>query len=262
MVLGKIYKKSVFESMGPFEIEKIRQKLAEKSDLKKLQTTYGDNIPEIENLNTASFWNERLNQQHALEAEDEVTQNRVKIASSFLPYTAKKILDIGVGYGFIEEILLKESREVEFYGNDISPIAIEYIKSRFHGKYKVESIYEMKHHDHFFDAVFLLEVLEHIPPSRTFSVLGDIKRLLKKGGFLILSVPMHEGLEQMKGNPNGHLRMYTEPLVMGELKIAGFEVLRYKTIYAFSSMYWLKSQIAKVWKRWQPNNIILLAKSV
>jgi len=262
MSLSKMYKKSDAKTIDPFEIEKNRQKIAETANLEKLKTTYSNNLPEINDLNTAPFWDERLNKKHTLQMEDGMTQERIKAAFEFLPMTVKKVLDIGVGYGFIEEMLSSRRSSLEFYGNDISDIAIEYIKSRFPGKYKVESVYTMEYPKEFFDAVFLLEVLEHITPSKTFVVLGKIKKVLKKSGYFILSVPMNEGLEHMKNNPNGHVRMYTPQLITAELKIAGFEVMKYKTIYAFPSMYWLKSQIAKVWKRWKPNNIIILARSI
>ena len=72
---------------------------------------------------------------------------------------------------------------------------------------------------------------------------------------------MNEGLEEMKDNPNGHTRMYTEDLIKAELKIAGFSVLDFKTLYAFNNYYQVKKTISKIFRnRWQPNNIVLLAQ--
>lgn len=247
---------------SPYQIEHYRSKLAQEKKFSELKKTYTSKYPEIKDENSASFWNVRLDKKHTLKMEDGMTRKRIKISARFLPQSVNTILDIGIGYGFIEEILLKRRKDIKIFANDISPIAINYIKSKFPGIYKVESIYSMKYPANFFDAVFLLEVLEHIPPNKTFFVLENIKKVLKKNGFLILSVPMNEGLEQMYDNPNSHVRMYTPDLVMAELKIAGFEIISHKEIYAFSSLYWLKSQIAKVWKRWEPNNIIILVKSI
>lgn len=247
---------------SPYKTEYVRNDLAEKGKFSELKKTYSKNFPEIKDENSATFWNVRLDKKHTLQMEDGMTQERINISAKFLPKNVKRVLDIGIGYGFIEEILLQKIKNIEIYGNDISPIAVDYLKSKFPGIYKVESIYDMNYSGNFFDAIFLLEVLEHIPPSKTFSVLGNIKKMLKKGGVFILSVPMNEGLEQMKNNPNSHVRIYTKSLIMAELEIAGFEVLSYKTIYAFASLYWLKSNLAKFWKRWEPNNIIVLAKSI
>jgi TolB-like protein len=73
---------------------------------------------------------------------------------------------------------------------------------------------------------------------------------------------MNEGLEEMKDNPNGHLRMYTEDLITAELRLAGFKVLAVKTLFAFKNFYKVKKIIARILKnRWKPNNIIVLAQS-
>jgi SAM-dependent methyltransferase len=119
----------------------------------------------------------------------------------------------------------------------------------------------MKYKQGFFDVVFMLEVLEHVPPSKTFFLLKNLKRFLKSDGILILSVPTNEGLDGMESNPNGHVRMYTEDLIRTELKISGFEIIEIKTLYAFSNLYTFKKIIAKILKNhWEPNGIIVKAK--
>jgi 2-polyprenyl-3-methyl-5-hydroxy-6-metoxy-1,4-benzoquinol methylase len=243
-----------------FQLEKNRQKLAFMGELSVLNEKYKQSLPEIKNLNTSKFWDQRIDARIDHGPGDGMTRERVDIAYKFMPKRAMKVLDIGAGYGYIEKLLCINPN-IEIFGNDISPNAIENLQKRFKGKFKLESLYKMKYKSEFFDAIFMLEVLEHVPPSKTFGLLADIKRMLKKRGYLILSVPMNEGLEEMKDNPNGHVRIYTQALIKAELEIADYDVLSSKMLYAFNTHYMLKKLISKISRnRWQPNNIVLLAQ--
>ena len=245
----------------PFLVEKVRQILASIDELKLLKMTYGFRNPEIRDLNTSSFWNNKLSGEGRLDEQDGMTKDRVKTAFNFLPRNAKKILDIGAGNGFIEEFLI--GKKVEIFGNDISGVAIRNLKTRFKGIFRKESIYKMRYSGGTFDAIFALEVLEHIPPSKIFKVLKKIKEILCKNGSFIVSIPTNEGLDKMKTNPSGHVRTYTENLIRAELKIAGFKIVRLKTLYAFKSFYSLKKISSKfLVNRWMPNDIIVLAKAI
>jgi 2-polyprenyl-3-methyl-5-hydroxy-6-metoxy-1,4-benzoquinol methylase len=244
------------------EIEKARQAFAAKNKLFELKRFYEASLPEIKNLNTAGFWDERIDEVVDHIPYDGMTDERIRIAYGFMPKNTRKILDIGAGYGYIEK-LLSRNADIEIFGNDISENAIQNLKNRFKGSFKLESLYKMKYEHASFDVVFMLEVLEHVVPSKLFKLLADVKKILGKGGYLIASVPTNEGLEDMNSNPNGHVRMYTEDLIAAELKIAGFEVVDIKTLYAFKDLYFLKKIISKFLKnRWKPNDIIIKARSI
>lgn len=243
----------------PFLVEKARQILSSINDLDSLRKTYNLQYAEIRNLNTASFWNRKLSKEANLEKQDGMTQDRVKTAFRFLPRNAKKILDIGVGNGFIEELLSRKN--IKIFGNDISSFSIKNLKNKFKGQFRKESIYKMKYPKKSFDTIFALEVLEHVPPNKIFQILTKIKEILKENGSFIISVPTNEGLEKMRNNPSGHTRTYTENLIRAELKIASFNIIKLKTLYAFKNFYALKKISSKFLRnRWKPNNIIILAK--
>jgi 2-polyprenyl-3-methyl-5-hydroxy-6-metoxy-1,4-benzoquinol methylase len=244
----------------PFWVERVRQVLASIGELKLLGKMYNQKYSEIKNLNTSSFWNKKLFHKRGLDEQDGMTSDRVRVAFNFLPRNAKKILDIGAGSGFIEELLCQTN--VKIYGNDISEVAVKNLLERFGGKFRRESIYRMRYPKGAFDVIFALEVLEHIPPSRIFKILKKIKEILRKNGFLIISVPTNEGLDKMKINPSGHVRTYTENLIRSELKIAGFKVIKLKTLFAFKSFYSFKKISSKFLRnRWKPNDIVILAKA-
>jgi len=244
------------------EIENDRQKLASMNEFNLLARKYKPSLPEIKNLNTSNFWDQRIDEKIDYEPGDGMTMERVNIAYRFMPKDARKVFDIGAGYGYIERLLSKNSH-IKIFGNDISGNAVKNLRKRFEGNFRLESIYSMKYPKHSFDAIFALEVFEHVPPSKIFKLMSDIKNLLRKNGYLILSVPTNEGLEKMRDNPNGHVRMYTEALISAELKMAGFEVVSIKTLHAFKNLYRLKKIISMITKnRWKPNDIIVKARFI
>jgi ubiquinone/menaquinone biosynthesis C-methylase UbiE len=247
---------------NPFKVEKCRQILAERNELAELKKMYLSSYAEIQDINSADFWNKKLNDIHLLSKQDGMTKDRIKTAFNFIPKSAKKILDVGAGYGYIEEIIFKRTK-IKLFGNDISSEAIKNLRKRFKGRFIVESVYEMKYKENYFDVVLALEVLEHVPPSRIFKVLQSIYRILKKNGIFILSVPMNEGLEFMNSNPNGHVRDYTIKLISSELEILGFKVLEYKVLFAFKRLYKFKKILSKIFtNRWSPNNVVIKAQKI
>lgn len=179
-----------------------------------------------------------------------------------------QVLNVGFGSGNLEQLYFKEHPQasIHWYGIDISTATVQKVR-REHptGTFSVGNILHIKFPKDHFDYVIALEVLEHIPPSRTFKALSEIRRVAKPGGYIILSVPLNEGLEEMIAkdeNPNAHVRIYTPALIRGELIAAGFRVLDQKLLFAFHGWYTLKSIIAKYSgiKKWCPNNIIVRAQ--
>lgn len=102
-----------------------------------------------------------------------------------------KVLDIGCGAGLLDNFLHKE-----VYGVDINKKAIEFCQKHYHrGKerYKLIGIdqkYPFK--DEFFDIILCLEVIEHVMNIPFF--LGEIKRVLKSEGIILLSTPNYSSL--------------------------------------------------------------------
>ncbi len=98
-----------------------------------------------------------------------------------------RILDVGCADGFISSIIAKETG-AKVYGIDISDSSV-----REAGKKGIEAKVVNIDSDTFpfkdgsFDAVFCGDVLEHV--YDTESVIREMNRLLKKGGYAVISVP-------------------------------------------------------------------------
>lgn len=251
---------------NPFRVEELRNFLAAESRLDDLKKTYVKSYGAVKDINSATFWDTVFKTRGAEEIKSPMTADRIKEVIQTIKIMRGRLLDVGFGWGFVEKGLLKLKKDtLSFYGIDISKIAITEAKKTLPGKFIKSSIFKIPFPSDYFDIVVSLEVLEHVLPFKTFRALNELWRVLKRGSFLIISVPLNEGLEAMYKlglNPNGHVRVYTPELIKAELKIAGFKILREKYFYAFNNLYWLKNFLRRtvLKNRWQPNVILLVAQ--
>ncbi len=117
------------------------------------------------------------------------------IASKISPRS--KVLNIGVGSGYLESLLIQAG--VDIYCLEPSNRTIEQIREKFslsEEKAKVGVAQSIPFPDEIFDVVIMTEVLEHINPGETETVLKEVRRVLKKGGIFIGTVPADEDLSK------------------------------------------------------------------
>lgn len=250
----------------PFELEKKRSRLALQGHYSELFKTYSLRNYEIEDKNNPNFWDNLNLRKYTTKENNPMAYDRLKIVSEFLK-DQTKVLNVGAGTGDLENIVLKKlNKKLMWYGIDISPKSIKKLKNEFpHSNFDKGNICKISFEDNFFDYIILMEILEHVKPSRTFKALREAGRVLKDKGFMIITIPLNEGLEGMirRGeNPNAHVRVYTPELIAAELKIAGFKVLWRKFLFAFNKNYLLKTLVAKYVLPGirQPNNLILFCQ--
>ena len=107
-------------------------------------------------------------------------------AIAALPFRQGRVLDVGCAFGFTTKLLARKGYLT--VGVDNSSRYIARAKRRHpQGEYLLSTAEQLPLPDASFDAVFLLDVLEHV--SGQSSVLCEIQRVLKPGGTLIISVP-------------------------------------------------------------------------
>lgn len=96
-----------------------------------------------------------------------------------------RVLDLGCAFGFGTRLL---ERRYRTYGHDLSEAYIERARRR-----SARSVFtcgpadEIPYPDGYFDAVLLLDVLEHVPDVS--GVIEEVDRVLRPHGELIVSVP-------------------------------------------------------------------------
>lgn len=100
----------------------------------------------------------------------------------------EKVLDLGCGNGRFYELF--QGKNTDYIGIDSSEKLIEIAKKRYpKARFKVANALNLSFPNNFFDKVYAIAVLHHIP-SQEFRLqfLRKIKRILKKEGLLILTV--------------------------------------------------------------------------
>ena len=87
--------------------------------------------------------------------------------------------------------------------------------------------------DAVFDAVSAFDVIEHCDPEET--ALAEVRRVLRPGGHLVMSVPAYAWAWSDFDVANGHHRRYTTGRATAALETAGFAVDR--ATYGFASVF-------------------------
>jgi cyclopropane fatty-acyl-phospholipid synthase-like methyltransferase len=239
-----------------------RQKFLEKKDYKSFRKTYSKSF-DIKNENTDSYWSVLFGAKSDLKKQSPMTKEKIKIISNLIPQKPIEILDLGIGQGFVEELLVKQYKNYSLNGIDISRTSIKRAKQLFNGSFLHENVLNIdKHYQaNSFDVILAIELLEHISPSRLFAFYKKIFSLLRKNGRFILSIPINEHLEFMDSNPSAHVRSYTFKIIEKELNLNGFIVEQKKYLYAFNKRYHIKTILSKLLKnRWEPNSLVIVAK--
>ena len=102
-----------------------------------------------------------------------------------------KILDIGCADGMFSKVIFDKSNADEYIGIDILEPSIAWAKNHWkkyrNMKFEVGDAQSLNFKSTSFDAVIVLEVLEHV--TDPVKVLREIKRIMKKDGYAILLVP-------------------------------------------------------------------------
>ena len=148
-------------------------------------------------------------------------------------YIESPILDVGAGSGALTNVL--KNRKYNAIGIDLYPKGEDIKKG---------SITNLKFKDKTFNTVFCTEVIEHLTDKQIDKGLNEVKRVLKKGGHFIVSVPYNENLENNsfvcpkcghKFHKVGHLQSFDEERMKNLLEKHDFKIVFMK-IYALGAM--------------------------
>jgi len=138
--------------------------------------------------------------------EDVAYINKTKYYHTFIErykfgekYTKGKIvLDVPCGSGWGTS-LIDNAKEV--YGVDISLDAIQYACSHFKGIFSQGSMCRLGFEENKFDVALSFEGMEHITKEEGVIFINEIKRVVKRDGLIVGSVPILNMNGQNTGNP-------------------------------------------------------------
>lgn len=219
--------------MNVFDVDVYRQELAASDKLSELLESYNGRYPEISNISTAEKWDNLS----GFDCIPEIRLKRLERVVKLIELN-KEVLDIGVGWGDIVPILSRHKKTVNYTGIDFSAEIIKNLQDRYPDQKFINNTVDTLNDS--YDYVLVLEVIEHIVPSKIFDFLKDVRKVLRDKGTLIVTVPLNEDLKSNTFvcgkcgsfvNRMGHVRSYSFDLIKTELEIAGFFVAYTEHIY-------------------------------
>ena len=166
-------------------------------------------------------------------------RQRARVILKYLkPNKGERILDAGCGIGYYSfELATKFGCKVDGIDIDAEDIELaDQIAQKMHistAEFSIRDICELKFDDETFDKVILTEVLEHIRNDE--KVLKELNRILKIGGYLILSTPYVTVVEEYDEQKlkvsqveGGHVRNgYSFERLSKLLNDTGFDVVEH-----------------------------------
>lgn len=176
-----------------------------------------------------------------------IQEDKIKIVIKMLEkHPNGRMLDIGCGDGYITKLISRKTG-AKPYGIDISRNAVKTARNRG-VKAKEGDLDEgrVSYPKDYFDLVFCGDILEHV--YNTEGLLGNIYRILKPGGYAIISVPnvaswynrfflligwmpiwIESSSKTYTGNPFlkegvGHIHAFTERSLKELVRKSGFRI--------------------------------------
>lgn len=159
----------------------------------------------------------------------------------FKPFVKGKVLDFGCGKGDFAHMVSKYCDSI--YGIDCSNTAIDKAKKAY-PEINFQILAEegrVPYADGFFDAIFMVDVLEHILDTET--LFEEASRVLKPGGHLLIATSQLTrlklfiialiSLDKYFYPTSPHIRYFTRNSLANLLKQKGFGVIRYKKDRAY-----------------------------
>lgn len=134
-----------------------------------------------------------------------------------------RVLDAGCGTGGNGEFLERYGHTV---GIDLSPHATELAYRRLPGRVGRASVVELPFAAQSFDLVTSFEVLYHRAVPDVPGALGEVRRVLRPGGYFLLRLPAYQWLWSRHDQAVHARERYTTDQTRALLTAAGFAVVR------------------------------------
>lgn len=169
-------------------------------------------------------------------------KRRFEEVSELIEPVDGRVLDVGSADGMFSRIILEKSKAKKLIGIDVLRSSVDWAnkhwKSNKKMKFRVGDAHSLDFKSDTFDAVFCMEVLEHVHKPK--KVLQEFKRVLKKGGYGVFLVPSDSFLFRtiwwiwLRFYPRGwvwqdtHIQTYRNNFLPDICKKAGFKIEKEK----------------------------------
>lgn len=98
------------------------------------------------------------------------------------------VLDFGCGNGRLAKFL--ENKKINYFGVDVSQNLVNIAKKKYPEKIfsKINRQDSLSFNDIFFNKIFAIAVFHHFPPEAAFFWVKELKRVLVRGGTIVITV--------------------------------------------------------------------------
>ena len=131
----------------------------------------------------------------------------------------RNALDLGCGTGLNLDHLSRYARPT---GTDFSEEALAFCRERGFNSLAKADAAELPFPDNHFDIITALDVIEHLDDD--LAALTELKRVLRPGGLLVVSVPAYKALWTYWDDILGHRRRYTVGMMRQSVRKSGLRV--------------------------------------
>ena len=164
----------------------------------------------------------------------------------------KNILDLSCGKGDILSFCMKYLKQGQkCYGTDFSMAHVNFVNKRFKDNPVFKKAHLLQQYpssflDGFFDLIILTEVIEHLDDNDLDSLLNEAKRLLSPGGYIFITTPYNEDLDNGKAvcpdcgcifHRWQHVRTWTSESLKNTLAQYAFHPQKIKSIWWENSFF-------------------------
>jgi SAM-dependent methyltransferase len=137
---------------------------------------------------------------------------------------ARSLLEVGCGNGYVLAAIAGLHPQMMLAGSDLSAAGLLRARERIPGAMLVRADARELPFEAEFDVVGAFDVIEHVADDG--EVLAAMRRAVRPGGGILLSVPQHRWLWSEADRYSGHERRYTRGDLAAKLARAGLRLRR------------------------------------
>ena len=171
-----------------------------------------------------------------------------------LPRGLSTGLDAGCGTG-MNALAFEDRYGVRMQGIDLAPLGIQYSRKRGLERSAAASVLALPFGPEAFDLVISMDVFPVLSPDDDEQALGEFRRVLRPGGWLVLRVAAFRSLRSRHSQYVAERHRYRAGEFLRKLKLQNFSVVRWTYANFFlSPAAWLKFRVWENLTRQEPGS--------
>jgi SAM-dependent methyltransferase len=135
---------------------------------------------------------------------------------------ARNFLEVGCGNGYVLAAVARARPGIRVTGSDLSAAGLEHARRRVPDASLLRADARALPFDSEFDVAGAFDVIEHV--AEDDAVLAALRRAVRPGGGVIVTVPQHRWLWSETDRYSGHQRRYSRRELAAKLERAGLRL--------------------------------------